>query len=99
MGSDCICHAGFSGQRCELGPLNVNCTWDRIEVSISAHYRQKVSDYYVPDGTFHLCQSRESCKEENCAIFDSASHDQTGCGARVTQTRDTVTVSNNVFWK
>ena len=99
MGGDCICHAGFSGQRCELGPLNVNCTWDRIEVAISPHYRQKVENYYVPNGSFHLCQSRESCKKENCDIFDSATHDQTGCGARVTKTRNTVTVSNNVFWK
>lgn len=99
VGSDCICNDGFTGQNCEIGPLYIDCQWDNIRVNISDSYRTEIANYYVANGTFHLCQSRESCQLDNCQIDQSIGHGNTECGARVTRTKSTTTVENNVFWK
>jgi len=99
VGSDCICVDGYTGQDCEIGPLYIDCQWENIRVNISHSYRSEIANYYVPNGSFHLCQSRESCQLENCQIEQSFVHGNTDCGARVTRTKSTTTVENNVFWK
>ena len=99
VGSDCICDDGFTGRKCEIGPIYAGCNWDNIQINISDAYQAKIADYYVPGGSFHLCQTRQSCQRENCIIEKSKRHGNTECGAKITRTKSTTTVENNVFWK
>ena len=98
IGKNCVCRNGYTGPYCDISPLELNCDWSTLTVTLPEHFKQQVENYYVPGGKFYLCQSEDECLHTRCEIESRLEHKQTDCGAKLSRKKSTVTVENNLFW-
>ena len=84
-GNSCICFDGYRGIQCQIPPIDLVCEKDKIQVKLSNEYNKYMEHYYLPNGTFFICQSEKLCTQKICPIKQNFNHTWSECGSILTR--------------